>query len=72
MQARGAAAHRAELVGALSGKFIEIGYGPDGMFPHDPGAATSALAVEPTRICGRSPIRPGPALAHVIGSTTIG
>lgn len=47
MDARGAAAHRAELVVGRSGAVIEIGCGPGGMFAHYPEAVTSVLAVEP-------------------------
>lgn len=47
MDARGAAAHRADLVAGLSGSVVEVGCGPGGMFRHYPGAVTDVVAVEP-------------------------
>ena len=47
MDARGAAAHRARLVGGLAGAVLEVGCGPGAMFAHYPSSVTSVLAVEP-------------------------
>lgn len=47
MDRRGAAAHRARLVGGLSGRVVEVGAGHGGNFAHYPPAVTEVIAVEP-------------------------
>jgi SAM-dependent methyltransferase len=47
MDARGAAAHRAEVLGGLTGSVVEIGCGPGSMFGHYPASVAKVLAVEP-------------------------
>ncbi len=47
MDARGAAAHRSELVAGLSGTVVEVGCGPGSMFAHYGPGLRSVLAVEP-------------------------
>lgn len=47
MDARGAAAHRAELLDGLRGSVLEIGCGPGSMFRHYPASVVMVLAVEP-------------------------
>jgi ubiquinone/menaquinone biosynthesis C-methylase UbiE len=45
--ARGASAHRDELLAGLAGRVIEVGAGTGSNFPHYPEAVTEVLAVEP-------------------------
>ncbi len=45
--ARGARAHRDELLAGLAGRVIEVGAGTGSNFDHYPPAVTEVLAVEP-------------------------
>jgi len=45
--ARGASAHRDELLAGLAGRVIEVGAGTGSNFPHYPDAVREVLAVEP-------------------------
>jgi ubiquinone/menaquinone biosynthesis C-methylase UbiE len=45
--ARGASAHRDELLAGLAGRVIEVGAGTGSNFPHYPDGVTEVLAVEP-------------------------
>ena len=45
--ARGASAHRDELLAGLTGRVIEVGAGTGSNFDHYPDAVTEVLAVEP-------------------------
>lgn len=47
LERRGAARHRARLLGGLSGRVVEVGAGTGANFRHYPPAVTEVLAVEP-------------------------